>query len=368
MKNLDFAVNALDSVFDYVRTLNEIDYKSFKPSKGGLTDQGKRLTLGFSTYGLKIYYMLGEWDKLDKTNQNDWTNFINSFQKSYKNFPDNSFIDDVLYQHFNTPSLKSKSKDFGRNIFNLLPKYNFDTNKIKFQKAINAETKQAIASLYQVGRTNNKPYVPTFSTPVSLNQYLHSLNWSKPWTSGAQFASLCVYSKINKGTNNKLLINFVDSIADKETGSYFKIKPSHSREVINGAMKILSGLDWLDYEIHYPEKLIDYCIANKPITEGCDIVDYIYVLYRCTKQTNYKKEEILIILDESLEEIKKLYHKDSLGFSYFHNKSQTHYYGVEISNGKNLADLHGTLLCTWALIMILECYGNLKTNYKIIKP
>ena len=30
MKNLDFAVNALDSVFDYVRTLNEIDYKSFK--------------------------------------------------------------------------------------------------------------------------------------------------------------------------------------------------------------------------------------------------------------------------------------------------------------------------------------------------
>ena len=29
--------------------------------------------------------------------------------------------------------------------------------------------------------------------------------------------------------------------------------PNSSREVINGAMKVISGLDWLEREIHYPE-------------------------------------------------------------------------------------------------------------------
>ena len=65
-------------------------------------------------------------------------------------------------------------------------------------------------------------------------------------------------------------------------------------------MKVLTGLDWLDSQIHYPEKLIDYCINNKPLMEGCDIVDYIYVLYRCSKETEYKKQEILKILMNQL--------------------------------------------------------------------
>ena len=47
-------------------------------------------------------------------------------------------------------------------------------------------------------------------------------------------------------------------------------------------MKVLLVIDWINYEIHFPEKLIDYCISNKPIHEGCDIVDmcmyYIDVL------------------------------------------------------------------------------------------
>ena len=55
------------------------------------------------------------------------------------------------------------------------------------------------------------------------------------------------------------------------------------REIINGAMKVISGLDWLDARIHSPKKLIDFCLDNKPFLEGCDIVDYVYVLYKCSK-------------------------------------------------------------------------------------
>ena len=38
--------------------------------------------------------------------------------------------------------------------------------------------------------------------------------------------------------------------------------PSNSRQVINGAMKVITGLDWLGHEIHYPKKLIDYCLKT----------------------------------------------------------------------------------------------------------
>ena len=52
------------------------------------------------------------------------------------------------------------------------------------------------------------------------------------------------------------------------------------------------------------------------------------------------------------------------GFSYFLNKSQTHYYGVKISKGLNTPDIHGTTLLVWALSMILEIieFENFKWN------
>ena len=41
-------------------------------------------------------------------------------------------------------------------------------------------------------------------------------------------------------------------------------------------MKIITGLDWMNKEIQYPEKLIDYCLKNKPSSEGCNVVDSMY--------------------------------------------------------------------------------------------
>ena len=55
-------------------------------------------------------------------------------------------------------------------------------------------------------------------------------------------------------------------------------------------MKIITGLDWLNFEILYPEKLIDFCLNNQPSHEGCNVVDTVYE--GCSKQTNYKRKEI----------------------------------------------------------------------------
>tara|TARA_B100000989_G_scaffold166659_1_gene124589 strand:+ start:1815 stop:2921 length:1107 start_codon:yes stop_codon:yes gene_type:complete len=368
MKNLNFAISSIESSREYIKSLNRDDYKIFMPATSGLTKNGEMLRLGFSTYGLKLYFMLGEWGKLSELNKKEWIDYLNSFKRNYVSFPNNSFIDDTLYDYYTKFSIAITSKDLIRSTLNKFTNRNYDTKKIKFKKAVNADTKQTIATLFEVGYTNSDPFLPEFNSNIEIEKYLTSLNWKTPWTSGAQFASYCVYSKTNSNIYHETLNNFINKIVSKETGSYYSNTPTHSREIINGAMKVLTGLDWLDSKIHYPEKLIDYCISNKPVMEGCDIVDYIYVLYRCTKETDYKKQEILKIFDESIKDISVLFHEKDGGFSYFENKSQTHYYGLNITQGNKTADIHGTLLCVWALMMILEANNKLDKKFNLIKP
>ena len=111
-------------------------------------------------------------------------------------------------------------------------------------------------------------------------------------------------------------------------------------------MKVISGLNWIK-EIHYPKKLTIF-IDNKPVLEGCDVVDYVYVLFMCSQQTDYKKKEINFILMETLSELVKLYKKEEKGFSIFKQISNS-YYGVEISIGKDWQMSKATL-CIWGLL------------------
>ena len=65
--------------------------------------------------------------------------------------------------------------------------------------------------------------------------------------------------------------------------------------------------------------------------------------------------------------IKEHFNPDG-GFSYNIGKSQTSYYGVPISNGESVSDIHGTCLLTWAVVMILEILENNWVNWKVIRP
>ena len=76
-------------------------------------------------------------------------------------------------------------------------------------------------------------------------------------------------------------------------------------------MKMLTGFDWLDMEIHYPEKLIDICLSISPQSEGCDIVDIIYVLYQSSKETNHRKKEVIKYLNDIVTIIDKHRHTDT---------------------------------------------------------
>tara|TARA_Y100000389_G_scaffold169820_1_gene176353 strand:- start:760 stop:1863 length:1104 start_codon:yes stop_codon:yes gene_type:complete len=360
--------NIPNSVLEYTKGLSKEQKYTFFPAHKGLTENGKNLALGFSCFGLKIYFMTGEWQKLPVSDKENWTEYINSFQMSKKNFPDNSFIDKALTDSYKNLGLKQETKYIIKGALNLLPNFNLDNKNVAVKKAVNAETKQAVSSLYQVNAINLKKIENKFKTKSNLFDYLDSLDWTKPWASGAQFSSLCVLSKTQGFNIENYLAEFISRLSDKQTGSYFTSYPASSREIINGAMKVISGLDWLGQEIHRPQELIDFCLDNKPVLEGCDIVDFTYVLYKCTQQSTHRRSEVNKLFITFLDEINKLYKKEEGGFSYFYRKSQTHYYGSTITTGEDISDIHGTTLCLWAILMILDTLEIKDDNTYIIKP
>mgnify|MGYP001293537407 CR=1 FL=1 len=345
-----------DSKFQYLPVINSN------------TTIGKKINMGYNCYAIKLYKLSNEWDNLDKTYRSQWSNYLLNFQKHNNNQLKNYFIDPELIKYFDKNISIYNVKNLTKSTLNKFLKKDYELKQRHIFKTLNADSKQTISTLSEIDfQIQNSP-IKFFNEYSCVEEYLNSYNWSKPWDAGAQFSSISVYNSTFDLNLENNLINFIESKLDHETGSYFDSKPESSRQVINGAMKVISGLDWLNRPVHLPEKLIDFCLNNKPEFEGCDLVDYVYVLYKCSIQTNYRKKEILQIFHEVLDYLTLLYHKEENGFSYYVNKSQTHYYGVEISKGKNTPDIHGTILSIWAVVMILTLFEKNPYEYNIIKP
>lgn len=343
---------------------------SFSPCLKGATQAGKELRLGFSCYALKTYFTLNKWNNFDEDYKNDWAEYINSFQTKSKIYPDYSFLDDAYIDNFNKFKLKRFTKDFGKKLLNLSKKYNYQSKKFELQTSIRAETKQAISTLQQVNFSNKYKYDDFPKTENEIKNYLNKYNWNKPWSAGAQFSGLCVFVSTQLEDNLDIktsLENFINSKVNSDGFYYSGEKPNYT-ELINGSMKVLTGLDWLNVPIHFPEKIIDLCLSGKPSQQGCDLVDFVYVLYRCSLETNYRKKDIIKYLENFYETIFNHFYPNQGGFSYGINSSQKLYYGVEISNGNSEPDIHGTLLLTWALSMIFKITENENYDWEVLKP
>ena len=196
----------------------------------------------------------------------------------------------------------------------------------------------------------------------------------KTWNAGAQFSALCVFisTQIIKEEQrielSSVLEDFILSIVDKDTGTFYKgVKPDDI-EIINGAMKIITGLDWIKIDIPFPQKLLDTFLKIEPFDDGCDLVDIVYVIYMCSRSSDYKNDEIKNYFENILYKIEEHYFPDLGGFSYFVNRSQTHYYGVNIAKGFNEPDIHGTLLLVWAISIISQVLDLPTSNWKTLSP
>ncbi len=353
---------------DFVDSLKINNKYNYVPTNNYSTASGKKINLGFNCYALKLYKITNKWNDLNEIDRNNWRNYILNFQNhqisDYKNY----FIDKEVYDYFNKYLSSFNAKENVKIVLNKVAGKNYQNKSVHIFKTLNADNKQTISTLNEIDVEVSRIPDISYGLYNDVESYLNSYDWRKPWDAGAQFSSYSVYSKVyGVGIANNLS-KFIKTKLNKDTGSYFDGDDIGTRQVINGAMKVISGLDWLNEEIHMPEKLIDFCLNNKPEFEGCDLVDYVYVLYKCSSQTDYKKQEIKELLKDILKYLNLLYHEEKKGFSYFVNKSQTHYYGIEISKGNNVPDIHGTLLSVWAIVMILEILEKNIYNYKTIKP
>ena len=358
----------------YINSLNtDNDEFKYSPSRNNLTEYGELLELGFSCYALKINYIISSNKLSDSSYIDKWSYYLNSFQSEKNIFGANSYIDKYLVEYHNLFKFSTLFKDTLKNTANIFSNQKYETSSSKLKSYIFAETKQAISTLFQVSKISKNVFLSFPKTEKVIFDKLDYFNWSKPWNAGAQFANICMLTNTqlsfeDSSKNSKYLQSYIKTKFNSKDGFYYSGKTSDKRELVNGAMKVITGLDWINYEIHSPEKLINFCLNYKVDQEGCDIVDVVYVLYKCSKQTEYKKKEIIQYF-ESLEPIIfKHYFEDEGGFSYFVNKSQTHYYGVEVTKGKNLPDIHGTLLLVWAISMMEEIRELDRFNLKVIKP
>ena len=373
IKNIDsldpsIFTDEITSFIDSLRLTN--NSYSFLPCLKGATQAGRELKLGFSCYALKTYFTLNKWNNFEEDYKNEWVQYINSFQKKSTIYPDYSFLDDAYIDNFNKFRIERFTKDFVKKLLNLSKKYNYQSKKFELQTSIRAETKQAISTLQQVNFSNQYVYDDFPKTENEINNYLNKYDWNKPWSAGAQFSGLCVFVSTQLDDNLDIktsLENFINSKVNSD-GFYYSGEMPNYTELINGSMKVLTGLDWLNVPIHFPEKIIDLCLSGKPSQQGCDLVDFVYVLYRCSLETNYRKKEIIKYLENFYETIFNHFYPNQGGFSYGIDSSQKLYYGVEISNGNNEPDIHGTLLLTWALSMIFKITENENYDWKVLKP
>ncbi len=341
----------------------------YRPCLKGTTVVGEKAALGFSCFALKIVYTLGLWDTLPQSEKQAWLDFIRSYQILDSSTPyHSSFIDPHL--------LAGIAPLPPEGVRNLLGRWlRGEAKKNPVVNAIKAETKQAIATLAQVDAT---PTIPFFQFPHQkrdLLKKLESLPWTTPWSAGAQTAILSVFYRsqgpLLKKLDHLMLMaqtsRFLEGVVDKESGSYFRGKRPPRGQLINGAMKVLNALDWLEVPVHYPEKLIDTCLEQGPPAAGCHVVDWIYVVHRCLLQTNHRRAEIQTQCLQIARMIRTHQNADG-GFSYQPGKAQHVYYGASISKGLNEGDIHGTCLLTWALSMVIEIVEFDQPDWQVIRP
>jgi hypothetical protein len=344
----------------------------FLPCETGATELGRQIALGYGCFALKAYYMLGLWQGLDAQKKTEWIRFIKSYQVKGPYGGDaratGAFIDPPLME-FHKPRHTFPQR---------VAQYFKPSSKLTTQQeVISAETKQAIATLLEVGESLDAPYAGFPRSPEGVQEHIGQLDWTKPWGAGGQASALVVFLKtqatqLMSEQDVRLLVdvckNAFISLADAQSGYYFagNTSPSYD-EAVNGAMKVLTALDWLETSVHYPEQLIDSCLTRLPSPEGCHLVDAVYVLYRCLQFTSHRKQEIQAYCIQVLEMVQKHHNADG-GLSYSIGRSQTSYYGAPISTGLPESDIHGTILLTWAIAMILDVLEDNFLDWKVIRP
>lgn len=312
---------------------------------GDLYDESVKWNVGSSTFALKIYYVLGLEKNEDIVN---CASYIKSFLKNSK-----SFYDPLVYK-----------KSFLRNLVSSVRSKDF--LNINNQKYINAETRQAFSSLLLFDELPSDIQVSLPNSKQGIDGYLSNLNWHEPWAAGSHFSHLMFFlslaRKIKQISDEEYLVlkefslQWINNIRQEKDGGWY-LGTQSDRYVINGAMKIITGLINIQSEkFLYAKELVDTCLRSVNDEHACDNFNIIFVLNYASKVLNrsYRNEEIRLFAIDRLAKYKEHYVSEQGGFKFFPHKSNDVYYGAKISKGLNEADIHGTVLFMWGISIVVQ--------------
>lgn len=359
-----------DRVCDFLASLADPEQPGrYRLCAHGLTEAGRTMGLGSSCFALKVLVTLGRWESLDESHKINWIEYLRSFQSGFargSRVAKRAFIDPPLERALR------RQWDWRRMVKDLL---NRQRTLSALERLYLAETKQAISTLLEVGAAPSQPYLGAPQTLEDLEQCLAKLNWSRPWAAGGQLSCIATLlaqqEKLGCDRPVARLLERcareIDSVFDPHTGGYFRGRRPSRTELINGAMKVITALEWLGKPVHAPERLVELCLAEPPAAAGCHIVDAVYVLRKCSSDLPHRQADVEQYMRQTVERIALHFQPDG-GFSYQTDHSQACYYGVRIGDGRLQGDLHATCLLTWALAMAFACIGEGVPRWNIITP
>lgn len=306
-------------------------------------------------FAMKIAWQTGIWGDWPQGKKDACIRFIQSFQRG-----DGFFYDSWLHVKSRVNIRDLVSALLGRVSWRYLLRKKIDN--------LRAETRQSASTLLMVGSS------PLGALPVEVNsaddikKYIQALDWTNPWAAGSHFSHLIFFLVVNNysfGTPKKLdellaaCLAEINSYFDIESGTWFAGNPANDIKV-NGAMKILTALQWM--EMSYPDlrRLMDFALEQSFVPDACGLLNRLFVVQQAGKGVapEYKRCERLNLAQRALSELVGFQNEDG-AFSFYCNKSQPNYYSAKVSAGQSVSDLHGTVMITWAIAIALEIIADI---------
>ena len=319
----------------------------FKYSLSGDLNFEERWGLGNSVFATKILYMLGTEIQYPRSS-------IAKYIQSFQNLKGEMF-----------DPLISKKAGWYRSLYCVI---NRDMNDFFGIQTRRAESRQSFAALRALRSPPEYCYQLAPSTVDEVTNYVHSLNWKKPWNAGSHFGHMIFFLKSNDWwPGGKLVENSSEKINElikaafsevsvyrQESGAWFQSGASPSTaEQVSGAMKMITAYMAAEKDrVGKEEKLIDLCLGLTINPDACNNFNLVLVLYYVSKRTSYRRSDIYRFCLNVISRYKCHYWSETKGISFFIGRSNHRYYGARLTKGLPEPDIHGTHLYLWGIVLI----------------
>lgn len=312
--------------------------------RGSLVPVADRQAQFATCFAMEAAWQAGLWDNWPAERHAACTEFVRSFQTE-----EGWFVDPWLGRA-SRPSLMDAARAAAKACIGRprgIPVLDRDRINIR------AETRQAASTLLMVKSAPRFPLPIECVKPDEARRFLEHLDWTQPWGAGSHLSHLLFLLTVNRtlfGLVERyddlvdVVVNCLSGIRDPDTQCWHRGDPPVAME-INGAMKVLSGLQWLDRPYPDCSRLMDLALSQPFENDGCGFFNRLFVVSECRRACpkGYRTEDVASLAERALGAL-SVFRKPDGGFSFYRAHAQTGYCGARVSKGFAVSDLHGAAM------------------------